>query len=188
MFMFITTFQLIMSCIIIQVSFPNLEKLELNDLPKLKEIWHHQLPFGSFYNLQILSVYKCPCLLNLISSHLIQSFQNLKKIEVGDCKVLENVFTFDLQGLDRNVGILPKLETLKLKGLPRLRYITCNENKNNSMRYLFSSSMLMDFQNLKCLSIINCANEDKEEGYVDTPIEEVVLFDEKVSFLSYTFF
>ncbi|WKA03412.1 hypothetical protein VitviT2T_021521 [Vitis vinifera] len=166
-----------------RVSFPNLEKLELNDLPKLKEIWHHQLPFGSFYNLQILSVYKCPCLLNLISSHLIQSFQNLKKIEVGDCKVLENVFTFDLQGLDRNVGILPKLETLKLKGLPRLRYITCNENKNNSMRYLFSSSMLMDFQNLKCLSIINCANEDKEEGYVDTPIEDVVLFDEKDSFL-----
>ncbi|KAL6324451.1 hypothetical protein AAG906_013055 [Vitis piasezkii] len=49
-----------------KVSFPKLEELTLKDLPKLKDIWHHQLPFESFSNLQILRVYECPYLLNLV--------------------------------------------------------------------------------------------------------------------------
>ena len=102
-----------MSCIIFQVSFPNLEKLILDDLPKLRAIWHHQHPPESFYNLQILEVYNCPGLLNLIPSHLIQRFGNLKEIKVGDCEVLKHVF--DLQGLDENIRILPGLESLRLK-------------------------------------------------------------------------
>ncbi|WKA03422.1 hypothetical protein VitviT2T_021530 [Vitis vinifera] len=163
-----------------QVSFPNLEKLEFINLPKLKEIWHHQPSLESFYNLEILEVLHCSCLLNLIPSYLIQRFNNLKKINVHNCKVLE--YTFDLQGLDENVEILPKLETLKLRRLPRLRYIICNEDKNDGMRCLFSSPTLMDFQNLKCLSIQDCAYENNEEGHVNTPIEDIVLFGEKVSF------
>ncbi|RVW64550.1 Disease resistance protein [Vitis vinifera] len=129
-----------------QVSFPNLKKLEFTNLPKLKEIWHHQ-----------------PSL----------EFNNLKKIDVYGCKVLE--YAFDLQGLDENVEILPKLETLELQRLPRLRYIICNEDKNDGMRCLFSSPMLMDFQNLKCLTIQDCTY-DNEEGHVNTPIEDIVLF------------
>ena len=175
-----------MSCIILQVSFPNLEKLEFINLPKLKEIWHHQPSLESFYNLEILEVLHCSCLLNLIPSYLIQRFNNLKKINVHNCKVLE--YTFDLQGLDENVEILPKLETLKLRRLPRLRYIICNEDKNDGMRCLFSSPTLMDFQNLKCLSIQDCAYENNEEGHVNTPIEDIVLFGEKVSFLPFFLF
>ncbi|KAJ9682531.1 hypothetical protein PVL29_018450 [Vitis rotundifolia] len=163
-----------------QVSFRNLDMLELNDLPKLKKIWHHQPSIESFYNLEILRVFNCPCLLNLIPSYLIQRFNNLKKIDIYDCEVLEHIF--DLQGLDGNVEILQKLETLELERLPRLRYIICNEDKNDGMRCLFSSPILMDFQNLKCLSIKDCVNEDKEEGYVNTLIEDIVLFGEKVSF------
>ncbi|KAL6323834.1 hypothetical protein AAG906_005828 [Vitis piasezkii] len=162
------------------VSFPNLEKLEFTHLPKLKEIWHHQPSLESFYNLEILKVFYCSCLVNLVPSYLIQRFDNLKKINVYDCKVLE--YTFDLQGLDENVEILPKLETLELQILPRLRYIICNEDKNDGMRCLFSSSTLMDFQNLKCLSIQDCAYENNEEGHVNTPIEDIVLFGGKVSF------
>ena len=184
MFVLIITFQLMMSCIILQVSFPNLKKLEFTNLPKLKEIWHHQPSLESFYNLEILEVYHCSCLLNLIPSYLIQRFNNLKKIDVYGCKVLE--YAFDLQGLDENVEILPKLETLELQRLPRLRYIICNEDKNDGMRCLFSSPMLMDFQNLKCLTIQDCAY-DNEEGHVNTPIEDIVLFGEKVSFLPYFF-
>ncbi|KAJ9682527.1 hypothetical protein PVL29_018446 [Vitis rotundifolia] len=163
-----------------QVSFPNLEKLEFNCLPKLKEIWHHQPSLESFYNLEILQVSDCSCLLNLIPSYLIQRFNKLKKIDVNECEVLE--YVFDLQGLDENVEILPKLETLELNQLPRLRYIICNEDKNDGVRYLFSSPTLVDFQNLKCLFINDCAYEDNEEGHVNTPTEYIVLFGEKVSF------
>ncbi|KAJ9682535.1 hypothetical protein PVL29_018453 [Vitis rotundifolia] len=163
-----------------QVSFPNLEKLELIRLPKLKEIWHHQPSPESFYNLEILDVSYCSSLLNLIPSYSIQRFNKLKKIDVHNCEVLE--YVFDLQGLDENVEILPKLETLELKKLPRLRYILCNEDKNDGVRCLFSSPTLVEFQNLKRLSIKHCAYENNEEEHVNTPIEDIVLFGEKVLF------
>ena len=174
-----------MSCIIFQVSFPNLEKLILDDLPKLRAIWHHQHPPESFYNLQILEVYNCPGLLNLIPSHLIQRFGNLKEIKVDDCEVLKHVF--DLQGLDENIRILPGLESLRLNSLPKLRRVVCNEDddKNDSVRCLFSSSTA--FHNLKFLSIANCGNKVEDEGHINTPMEDVVLFDGKVSFLPYFF-
>ncbi|KAL6348525.1 hypothetical protein AAG906_013145 [Vitis piasezkii] len=137
-----------------QVSFTNLEKLILRDLPKLRQIWHHQLPLGFFYNLQIL--------------------------EVHNCEVLKHVF--DLQGLDENIRILPRLESLRLKALPKLRRIVCNEDedKNDSVRCLFSSSTT--FHNLKFLSIEDCGNKVEDEGHINTPTKDVVLFDGKVSF------
>ncbi|KAL6324356.1 hypothetical protein AAG906_012960 [Vitis piasezkii] len=163
-----------------QVSFPNLEKLMLYNLLELKEIWHHQLPLGSFYNLQILQVNHCPSLLNLIPSHLIQSFDNLKKLEVAHCEVLKHVF--DLQGLDGNIRILPRLKSLQLKALPKLRRVVCNEDedKNDSVRCLFSSSI--PFHNLKFLYIQDCGNEVEDEEHINTPTEDVVLSDGKVSF------
>ncbi|XP_034706659.1 uncharacterized protein LOC117930230 isoform X4 [Vitis riparia] len=163
-----------------QVSFANLEKLILHDLPKLREIWHHQHPPESFYNLQILEVYNCPSLLNLIPSHLIQRFNNLKKMDVNNCEVLKHVF--DLQGLDENIRILPRLESLQLNSLPKLRRVVCNEDddKNDSVRCRFSSSTA--FHNLKFLSITNCGNQVEDEGHINTPMEDVVLFDGKVSF------
>ena len=157
----------------LQVSFPNLEELKLVDLPKLKMIWHHQLSLEFFCKLWILSVCNCPCLVNLVPSHLIQSFQNLKEVDVCDCKVLERVF--DHRGLNRDVGILPKIEILKLEKLPRLRLIICNEDNednNDNMRYLLSPSKFKDFHHLKELHIIKCG----------------ILFDEKVSFLLYFLF
>ncbi|KAJ9682205.1 hypothetical protein PVL29_018199 [Vitis rotundifolia] len=163
-----------------QVSFPNLEKLILYNLPKLREIWHHQLPLGSFYNLQILRVYNCQGLLNLIPSHLIQRFDNLKEMDVDNCEVLKHVF--DLQGLDENIRILPRLESLWLWTLPKLRRVACNEDedKNDSVRCLFSSFTAS--HNLKFLYIKDCGNKVEDEEHVNTLREDVVLFDGKVSF------
>ena len=143
------------SCIMLQVSFPKLEELTLKNLPKLKDIWHHQLPFESFSNLQILRVYKCPCLLNLVPTHLIHTFQNLKKIYVQYCELLEHVIV--LQEIDENVEILPKLETLMMENLPRLRWI---KDGNDSMKYFSSLVTVMNIQYLKELHITNCRMED----------------------------
>ena len=174
-----------MSCIIFQASFPDLENLILYDLSKLREIWHHQLPLGSFNNLKILEVHNCSSLFNLIPSHLTQRLDNLEELEVNDCKVLKHVF--DLQGLDGNIRILPRLESLRLNSLPKLRRVVCNEDedKNDSVRCLFSSSI--PFYNLKFLSIEDCGNEVEDEEHINTPTEGVVLFDRKVSFLPYFF-
>ena len=98
-------------------------------------------------------MYKCPCLLNLVPSHLIHNFQNLKEIDVQDCELLEHV----PQGIDGNVEILSKLEILKLDDLPRLRWI---EDGNDSMKYISSPLTLMNIQNFKELHITNCRMED----------------------------
>ena len=168
---------------ILQVLFSNLKKLILFDLKELKEIWHHQLPNYSFSNLQILIVEECDSLLNIIPCHLIKSFKNLKEIKVYECGNLKHVF--DLQGCDTYGEILPKLEILELIYLKKLKgIIICNIEENNDTRDLFSSSMPMTFQNLKCLSIHNCGEEVEDGGNVNIPIEEhEVLFGEKVSFL-----
>ena len=173
---------------ILQVLFSNLEKLELFNLQELKEIWHHRLPHDSFSNLRILTVYDCDNLLNIIPCHLIQSFKNLKEINVSYCGNLKHVF--DLQGCDTYGKILPKLEILKLIRLKKLKgIIICNNEENDDARGLFSPSMLMTFQNLKCLSISRCGEEVEDGGNVNIPIEEhEVLFGEKVSFLQFFLF
>ena len=188
MFIFIKTFQLMMSsCVILQVLFSNLEKLELKYLDELKEIWHHRLPHDSFSNLRILKVYGCGNLLNIIPCHLIQSFKNLKEIKVRWCENLKHVF--DLQGCDTYGEILPKLEILQLRYLKKLKgIIICNNEENDDTRGLFSPSMPMTFQNLKCLSICHCGEEVKDGENVNIHIEEhEVLFGEKVSFLQLLF-
>ena len=178
MFIFITTFQLMMSSyVILQVLLSNLEKLELLNLDELKEIWHHRLPRDSFSNIRILRVETCHSLLNIIPCHLIQSFKNLKEIKVNWCRNLKHVF--DLQGCDTYGEILPKLEILELGDLKNLKgIIICNNEENDHTRGLFSPSMPMSFQNLKCLSIYRCGEEVEEDE---------VLFGEKVSFLQLFF-
>ena len=163
---------------ILQVLFYNLEKLDLSALDELKEIWHHRLPHNSFSNLRILTVYSCGSLLNIIPCHLIQSFRNLKEIKVRWCGNLKHVF--DLQGCDTYGEILPKLEILELFFLKKLKgIIICNNEENDDTTGLFSPSMPMSFQNLKCLSICCCGEEVEEDE---------VLFGEKVSFLQIFFF
>ena len=95
------------------------------------------------------------CLLNLVPALLIHNFQNLKEIDVQDCELLEHVNI--LQENDGNVEIFSKLETLKLKNLPRLRWI---EDGNDRMKHISSLMTLMNIQNLQELHISDCSMED----------------------------
>ena len=132
----------------------------------LKKIWHPQHKFSD--KLRILRVCTCPRLANLIPSHLIQSFQNLKKLVVSGCEVLE--YVFDHQGLNIDDEILPKIEILWLEELPKLR-LTFYEDKNDNMPYHSSLFKFTALEHIKEIRITNCGN----------------LLDEKVSFLPYFF-
>ena len=132
----------------------------------LKKIWHPQHKFSD--KLRILSVRTCPRLANLIPSHLIHNFQSLKELDVHDCEVLE--YVFDHQGLNRDDGILPKIEILKLEELPKLR-LTFYDDKNDNMSYHLSLFKFTALEHIKELHIINCGKP----------------LDEKVSFLFYFF-
>ena len=135
----------------------------------LKTIWHPQLSLKSLDKLQILRVYTCPCLINLVPSHLMQSLQNLKEVIMNDCEVLERVFGHGKPNGD-NI-ILPNIEILRLRKPPKLSYLLDRGN-NDNMRYLLSSSKLKEFHHLKELYIIECG----------------MPLDKKVSFLPYFLF
>ena len=164
-----------------------MEILQLDDLFKIKEIWHHQLPLDSFSNLRILRVKWCGSLLNLIPWRLIQSFKNLKEIEVRWCSNLRHVF--DVQGYDDadHVGIFSKSEeTLKLENLVEPKGISiCDNEKNESSGGCLSC--FSPFRPAERSSIFCLRKKDKDQGNINISNQDGVHFLGEVSFLQYSF-
>ena len=120
-------------------------------------------------------------------------FQNLTSfaIFIGNFKSWEKRHkrskTLRLKGGDRSLllrngkrKLLEKIEELKIMGLKD--NIICKDEKNDSIRSLFSPSVPVSFHNLKCLSI-TC-----EGNVISIVTEDGVLFGEQVRFLQYFFF
>ena len=164
-----------------------MEILELYELPKIKEIWHYQLPLDSFSNLRILRVERCVHLLNLIPRRLIQSFKNLKEIEVRQCYRLKHIF--DGQGCDDadHVEIISKSEeTLKLENLVEPKGISiCDNEKNESSGGCFSC--FSPFRPVERSSIFCPGKEDIDQRNVNISNQDGVHFLGEVSFLQYSF-
>jgi len=72
-----------------QVAFPNLDTLQLRSLPNLNNIWedNHQ----SMGNLTCLIVDNCGGLKYLFPSTLVESFINLKHLEISNCPMMKEI-------------------------------------------------------------------------------------------------
>lgn len=109
-----------------QVSFPNLESMELSGLRKLKEIWpawhSSSMEFG---NLKSMEVVDCISLSICIPSGVVKSLNQLKSLTVQSCSSIQHVF--DIQELEstgqedhEEILLLPKMEELTLVDLSNL--------------------------------------------------------------------
>ena len=129
----------------------------------------------------------CERLLNLIPRRLIQSFKNLKEIQVGECKNLRHVF--DVQGYydADHVEIFSKSEeTSKLENLVEPKGIRiCDNEKNESSGGCFSC--LSHFSLVERSSIFCPRKEDKDQGNVNISNQDGAHFLGEVSFLQYSF-
>ena len=129
----------------------------------------------------------CDLLLNLIPRHLIQSFKNLKEIEVGWCFTLKHIF--GVHGYDDvdYVEIFSKSEeTLKLENLVEPKGINiCDNEKNESAGGCFSC--FSPFRPIERSSIFCPGKEDKDQGNVNISNQDGVHFLGEVSFLQYSF-
>ena len=128
----------------------------------------------------------CNHLLNLIPLRLIQSFKNLKEIEVCYCENLRHVF--DVQGYDDadHVEILSTEETLKLENLVEQKGISiCVNEKNESSGGCLSC--FSPFKHVERSSIFCPRKEDKDQGNVNISNQDRVHFLGEVSFLQYSF-
>ncbi|CAL5420703.1 unnamed protein product [Camellia sinensis] len=83
--------------------FPILESLKLDDLRRLKEICHGQLPEGSFGKLRTLILQLLPSLMHFLVEDPAQttvSLHNLRSVELDRCNGLRNLFSLSMaQGL-----------------------------------------------------------------------------------------
>ncbi|XP_071934446.1 uncharacterized protein [Coffea arabica] len=118
-----------------------LEELRLHRLPNLVGLFYGEsepylFPAGPFSSLKQLRISGCHNMKQLFTVQLLQNLQNLEKLEVYDCKGLEEIAA-DGNGVGQGgregiqlissgataVVILPKLKSLSLDNLPQLKNV-----------------------------------------------------------------
>ncbi|KAG5223504.1 disease resistance protein [Salix suchowensis] len=106
-----------------QIEVPNLEDLKLSSI-EVEKIWPDQPGELScwFVRLTSLIVEGCRNLKYLFTTSMVESLAQLKRLELCDCVSMEEIIIKNGLGEEENVRgmMLPKLEFLKLKGLPNL--------------------------------------------------------------------
>ncbi|KAL7194572.1 hypothetical protein ACSBR1_034907 [Camellia fascicularis] len=83
----------------IDAIFPILESLKLDDLGRLKEICHGQLPAASFSKLRTLTLRLLPSLMHFLVEDPAQttvSLHNLTSVELYGCDCLRNLFSLSM--------------------------------------------------------------------------------------------
>uniref|UniRef100_A0A6N2LEU2 AAA+ ATPase domain-containing protein n=1 Tax=Salix viminalis TaxID=40686 RepID=A0A6N2LEU2_SALVM len=106
-----------------KIEFPNLEDLKLSSI-KVEKIWQDQPIELSYWFVRLTSliVEGCRNLKYLFTTSMVESLAQLKRLELCDCEHMEEIIIKKGLGEEENVRgmMLPKLEFLKLKGLPNL--------------------------------------------------------------------
>ncbi|KAF7851179.1 hypothetical protein BT93_L4364 [Corymbia citriodora subsp. variegata] len=99
-----------------------MEKIVINNAPKLTCLWNGPVRSGSLAQLTSLSIYKCPKLIKIFSYGMIQLLSKLRYLRVEEChEITEIIMKAENNNLDPSA--LPGLKTLILIDLPKLRSI-----------------------------------------------------------------
>ncbi|XP_043808039.1 disease resistance protein At4g27190 [Manihot esculenta] len=148
-----------------KIRFPNLADMNLVGI-NVEMIWpcQHKALSPSIEKLTTLIVDGCGNLNFLFTSSIVGSLAHLKVLEICDCKSMEEVILAAGEGETMNKILLPKLDSLKLKGLPKL--------------VRFCIAKLIECPSLKVLKMGNCP---RLQTFVSTQVN-AALFDEKVWF------
>ncbi|XVF42830.1 hypothetical protein PTKIN_Ptkin01aG0396900 [Pterospermum kingtungense] len=163
--------------------FPKLENLKLSSI-EIERIWQYQLPRGShsFSNLTSFIIEGCNTLKHVLSFSIVECLQQLKSLEIVDCNSIQLIIftegTLTKEDGKRVAISFPRLNSLKLKGLPKLISF-CHED------------CIVEFQSLNVLEVAHCPElkgfiTNKPQGNdiaTGNSIVEV-LFNEKVAFPS----
>ncbi|XP_024631523.1 uncharacterized protein [Medicago truncatula] len=174
-----------------QVAFPNLDTLKLSSLLNLNKVWddNHQ----SMCNLTSLIVDNCVGLKYLFPSTLVESFMNLKHLEISNCHMMEEIIAKkDRNNALKEVRFL-NLEKIILKDMDNLKTIWHRQfetskllevNNCKKIVVVFPSSMQNTYNELEMLKVTDCdlvkeifelnLNEKNSEE-VTTQLKEVTI-------------
>ncbi|XP_077214023.1 uncharacterized protein LOC143848848 [Tasmannia lanceolata] len=135
--------------------FSTLKEMVLCNLPKLSCIWKGAIPpTGTFHNLTHLTVSRCPSLRCLFSPVLAQCLQQLKYLNVQQCEEIEVIIIGEEEEQDKE-SLLPQLETIDLRQLPKLTSLCCHLNRGGGGG---GSHVFLDFPSLKSIWVYACPN------------------------------
>uniref|UniRef100_A0A5B7A010 Uncharacterized protein n=1 Tax=Davidia involucrata TaxID=16924 RepID=A0A5B7A010_DAVIN len=136
-----------------KIAFPALEKLIIERLEKMREIWDNQLSRlppvlrvseeleKSFSQLRVLEVKQCGKLVNVVPSNMLPRLQNLEELSVGECNNIATILSLTVEGLNVEdkgrsaatlttaAAVLPRLRKLKLSYLPELMHTGLNNKE-----------------------------------------------------------
>ncbi|KAI3880677.1 hypothetical protein MKX03_008088 [Papaver bracteatum] len=160
--------------------FTALEELHLKQLPELKEVFHGPMPAEfSLENIKHLTIQGCPELARVFSLEMFLKLKNLEELEVNRCHMLKRVFPGEKrsrldssndQKQEHGNTFLPQLRKLLLTDLPMITSIwkqaifslgnlkSLDVNRCDKLRYLFTSAMVNDLQQLELLKIDECSS------------------------------
>ncbi|XP_065852361.1 uncharacterized protein [Euphorbia lathyris] len=101
-------------------AFPHLESLSLNNLNKLETICSAPLKMRSFGSLRRIKVGNCSLLRNLFSFSMFRGLEKLEELDVSSCKIIKMIVGNDNDdnGIDEAIK-LEQLRTLTLDHLPQ---------------------------------------------------------------------
>ncbi|KAF9669915.1 hypothetical protein SADUNF_Sadunf13G0014300 [Salix dunnii] len=163
-----------------KIEFPNLEDLKLSSI-EVEKIWQDQPGELSYWfgRLTSLIVEGCGNLKYLFTTSMVESLVQLKRLELCECVSMEEIIIKNGLGAEENVSgmMLPKLEFLKLKGLPNLtRFCTV---------HLIQCCFLQELWIEDCPALKTfISNSLSTDAVANNHFEETnsTLFDEKVAF------
>ncbi|KAK7819856.1 probable disease resistance protein At4g27220 [Quercus suber] len=105
----------------------NLEKMYINNVPKLESIWEGPVHSGSLANLTSLILKKCPKLKKIFSNGMIKELCRLQHLIIeGSLEIKEIITKFENNEFEPKV--LPKLKTLELYDLPKVESICTDDS------------------------------------------------------------
>ena len=116
-------------------------------MDNLEMLWHnHQLAPDSFYKLKRLDVGRCKNLINIFPPNMLRRLQNLEELWISDCNFVEEVFGIRGVNVDEICDIAStQLRGLWLYNLPKLKHV-----------WSLDLQAILTFQNLHNIKVSNC--------------------------------
>ena len=116
-------------------------------MDNLKMLWHnHQLVPDSFCKLKKLLVGGCKNLINIFLPNMLRRLQNLEELEIRNCNSVEEVFEIRGVNVDEICDtVSTQLRVLRLCNLPKLKHV-----------WSLDLQAILTFQNLRTVEVSNC--------------------------------
>jgi disease resistance protein RPS2 len=102
-----------------------LKCLKLRNINSTTGIFSYQIPKGNFSKLEVLEVWECDNLRNILAPPMFRGLTSLTTLKLVNCKELEEVIAQDQEAQEGQENdketLFPRLKELVLRDLPKMR-------------------------------------------------------------------